>query len=118
MLVSTEDENVSDNLKGWGPISMSEYQIEIQLDFRDPLYVSEGEILDNLVLIVTMGDFYDEDGQTLSKVLPLQKPVPRQIGSKTEAEIFEAVGSSAQNVAGGSIGVGFILTLFFSVSLS
>ena len=97
---------------------MSEYQIKIQLDFTNPLYVSEGEILDNLVLIVTMGEFYDEDGQTMPKVHPLQKSVPRQIGSKKEAQIFEAVGSSAQNVAGGSIGVGFILTLFFSVSLS
>jgi len=71
MLVSTEDENVSDNLKGWGPISMSEYQIDIQLDFKNPLYVSEGIILDNLVLIVTMGDFYDEDGLTMPKVHPL-----------------------------------------------
>ena len=49
MMKSDEDE-IDDNLTSWEIVSVNEKLIEVDLNFRDPLLVSQGDAYDRLVV--------------------------------------------------------------------
>ena len=45
-MISGDSEELDDNLIGWELISVESKKLEIELDFRDPIEVSQGEYPD------------------------------------------------------------------------
>ena len=71
--VDGDSKTESDNLSGWDIVSVSSYSIEISLQFKEPLMVSQGDEVDQLFMDLRLSEFPDEHGATLPKVILLNK---------------------------------------------
>ena len=49
-----DEDKVDDNLIGWKVVSVTKTLIEIDLEFRDPLGVSQGENFDRLFVQIAL----------------------------------------------------------------
>ena len=61
MMISGDTEEVDDNLTGWQLFSISSTKIEIDLEFEEPLEVSQGDSPDKLLLICNLEELKDEN---------------------------------------------------------
>ena len=64
-----------------------------------------------------MGQFESVNGKRLPSKLTLQGDIPRQIDSKTAAEVIDAASSTIKSVTNGSGLLQFLLNLVLGLSL-
>ena len=76
MMKSDEDE-IDDNLTGWEIVSVNEKLIEVDLNFRDPLLVSQGDAYDRLVVQIALSMYPDENQNRLPVSVNRIKDIPR-----------------------------------------
>ena len=50
LMVNGDTQLIDDNLMGWKLVSVRPTKIEIDLEFREPLLVSQGDVPDKLLL--------------------------------------------------------------------
>ena len=64
-MLSSETETISDNLVGWAVSSVNSKEILVDLDFAEPLQVSQGDTQDLLLVYTEFGNFTDFNGVRL-----------------------------------------------------
>ena len=75
MLKGDSDEQ-NENLQDWQIVSVSSELIEIDLNFANPLEVSQGEAKDRLIVQVSLGQFPDENDNRLPISVNRIKEIP------------------------------------------
>ena len=78
VLALSEEENVGKEvlLGSWEIESLTSSLLRIQLYFPNPLYVSQGDTADILIVIVELGEFKDIYGQKLPDSVLLKVLLP------------------------------------------
>ena len=72
------DEDVKDdNLRSWKIISVSPTLIEIDLEFENPVQVSQGDNNDRLITQVALSRYPDENQNRLPASINRIKDIPR-----------------------------------------
>ena len=77
-MMSTETEDISENLKSWRVSSMTPKEIKIALTFAKPLEVSQGDEQDVLSIFAGLGAYKDKDDINLPTFMFLKKELPPQ----------------------------------------
>ena len=72
---------IDQNLMSWSITSVSEMLIRIELEFENPLEVSQGESPDTLVVQAELGEYLDQDELSLPDSVVRSKSIPAQVGS-------------------------------------
>ena len=75
-MISTVTEQLNQNLLDWKLVSVSSTKIEIDLDFKDPLKVSQGEQPDKLFIMLNLQQFQDENGNSIQPGLLKEIDLP------------------------------------------
>ena len=65
MMLSGETEEIDQNLKSWTVKSVYEKRINIELEFDQPLQVSQGDEPDKIVIQAGLSDFLDLNGKRI-----------------------------------------------------
>ena len=81
-MYSPDEEKALENLLSWTVVSVSSKLIEIDLEFDQPLNVSQGDSRDQLLIQLNLKHFPDENDLRLPASLVKTKEIPPQIGSK------------------------------------
>ena len=105
MLSGSEDGGVDPNLVSWKILSVSATHISIEVEFKNPLRVSQGDSPDQLAIQAGLSKYPDEYKQRLPKSVVRVKDIPLQFASLAEAEAASdtAFGASSATVAVGTI---------------
>ena len=106
-----DDEVEDGNLLSWNIVSVGDKLIEIDLNFDQPLQVSQGDESDKLIVQVDLSQFPDEHGARLPISVNRIKDIPIQVKSKAEAEAIADAGSAAHRSSAGTCAAHFILNL-------
>ena len=85
MVIDQDEETVDLNFKSWSVKSVSSRKIQVDLEFEEPLEVSQGDYADLLVVQANFKEFKDENGNHLPESLVKKKDLPRMFGSKKSA---------------------------------
>ena len=94
-----EEEEEDENLRSWQIVSVAPKLIEVDLEFDKPIYVSQGEVADKLIVQVGLSDYPDEFDATLPASVNRVKDIPLQVSSQEEAEAVGEVGSSTHEAS-------------------
>lgn len=113
-----EEAGKSDNLIAWKVISVDPKLIEIQLEFRRPLQVSQGDQYDQLFVSLQLSQFKDVHGAQLPPIVSKMKDIPPQMTSASEASNLQASGTAVQTVMASASIVQLIFGFLLTASLS
>ena len=69
MFVDGDLKAVNDNLSGWNIVSVDQNSIEVSLQFKEPLMVSQGDEADQLLIELRISEYTDEHGAALPEVI-------------------------------------------------
>ena len=81
MLVSQDEETVDSNLLSWEVSSVTPTEIQLKLQFVDPLEVSQGGQPEFLLVQAQLGEFKDEFGRQLPEGIIKKREIPPQFRS-------------------------------------
>ena len=102
----------------WEITAFKPKSLEIQLNFTEPLAISEGEESDRIKVSFKKTELlYDEYGQALDTGTEIESYVPAQFSSEAEAKFFEAISESFDSMETGAFSSDVIVNLFVSFSL-
>ena len=76
LMISGDTEEVDENLVDWQLVTIDPEKLEIDLEFREPIQVSQGENPDRILIQVEMEGYKDENGNSLPPGLLKQKEIP------------------------------------------
>ena len=76
MMISGDTEEIDDNLIDWKLVSVDSEKLEIDLEFREPILVSQGDSPDRILIQIEMEGYKDENGNSLPPGLLKQKEIP------------------------------------------
>ena len=65
MMLSGDNEMIDDNLKDWKLISVTSSEITVDVEYENPLLVSQGDIPDILVVQAGLQEYPDENNLKL-----------------------------------------------------
>ena len=85
-MLSGEDKKVDKNLVSWTVTSVTSQLILIDLEFDQPLRVSQEDYPDEIVVQASLSEYHDQEGQRLPISVLRTKSIPPQIKSKAEGE--------------------------------
>lgn len=97
-MLSGESESIDENLQSWQVVSISPTLIKVELEFKDPLQVSQGDTPDQVVIQAQLSQYPAENKLRLPASVVRSKDITPQIKSKAEAEAYESTASGASNV--------------------
>ena len=100
-------------------VSFDKDYITFQLNFEEPLFVSQGEFKDQLVIELDKSYFLipshlsEAQADTLpsGQTVTLSKVVPRQVKSQEEAETLENIGSNSKALVFASFAIPLLAQL-------
>ena len=75
-MISGETKQLDDNLISWKLVSAEPSKLEIDLEFREPIEVSQGDLPDKLLIQIEMAQFKDEFGNNLPPGLLKETDLP------------------------------------------
>ena len=113
-----DEDKVDDNLIGWEVVSVTKTLIEIDLEFRDPLGVSQGDNHDRLFVQVALSEYPDEYFGILPVSINKIKNIPRQFATKKEAELVEDAAVTVDTSTKSTFFPALILNYLLGTSLS
>ena len=107
-----------DNLESWNIVSIYQRFIEIDLIFKRPLYVSQGEYHDILLIQMALSEYQDQNANSLPVTVNRVRNIPRQFKSPEDANNIDAIGGAMHFSSTGTCACTFIISIFLSASLS
>ncbi len=82
LMLDPETDKISDNLVSWTVSSLDSSSMVIDLGFKRPLHVSQGDIPDQLLVEIRFSRYKDIYGGSLPDNVFKMNNIPRQIGSE------------------------------------
>ena len=76
MLSGSEEGGIDDNLASWQITEVTSKQIDIELEFRQPLLVSTDDQPDQIVIQAELSEFQDTNMQSLPTSIVRTKEIP------------------------------------------
>ena len=87
-MINYQSETFDDNLVDWTVSEVNSRQITVQLNFTQPLMVSQGDKPDLILVLVNFSNFTDSYLQNLPEFQDVLE-LPRQMSSASEAKIVQ-----------------------------
>ena len=116
-MVNQDEELVDTNLLNWTVTSVQQELIQIKLEFKQPLEVSQGDEPDYLVIQAQLSAFDDEFGQRLPESRIKRKDLPRMFASQSQAETINQASSSTFYASSSISAVNFTLSIAIKASM-
>ena len=81
-IVGLSEEDLSDSiLLSWSLESLTSRQMNIKLEFKNPVQISQGYTPDILILVIELSKFKDVNGQSLEENAMFRILIPPQFAS-------------------------------------
>ena len=91
MLRPESEETQRGNLISWSVLKANSQEIKIVLEFDQPLHVSQGEELDQLLVVLNLESFPDIYGGHLAPGLQKIRAIPPQATSSKQVQFNQLV---------------------------
>ena len=79
-------------MDSWSLVSLNSTDLELKLNYTDPVKVSSGDTPDLLLVQIDLSKYKDVNGQTPLAVIKMVE-IPRQMASEAEAQTINESGS-------------------------
>ena len=79
-------------MDSWTLVSLNSTDLELKLNYSDPVKVSSGDTPDLLLVQIDLSQYKDINGQTPLAVIKMVE-IPRQMASEAEAQTVNEAGS-------------------------
>lgn len=112
------EDQVPELLASWDLISINKEGLSIQLYFKEPLEVSQGDIADKVFVQFNFGQFEDSSGNKMPDSILKSTMIPRQAASAEEAETIDSAGSDASTASNVTMISGFFGAILMSTAMN
>ena len=105
-------------MKYWELVSLRANGVTLKVHFFKPLRVSAGETPDLLIVQLELGDYFDDNGNSLEKSIVKKFEIPTQFASEAEANTVNNIGTSFEATSYSAMILNFVINIIVSGSLS